>query len=266
ARASGPYVDAVSTNLNAHWSDGTFARFYLPTLHALAARPIMVGEFYLCAMENRSGNTNDSSGFPTVATQRERAQGFRTTLSALMCDRSVIGADWFQYYDEPTFGRDDGENYDMGLVDIDDRPYRELTSAAASLAGQLSECPPRLDASGGVPPAPPEPMVELRLMEILKRWDRERGFVKPASPNPLADLYVCWDPDAVYLGLCAHDFPEDTYYRDKQIPEVDRMEWTVRLSGRAEPLRVRLGADRPPAVSGHGFTVVGPSHASVRTA
>ena len=34
--------------------------------------------------------------------------------------------------DEPTYGRPDGENCNMGLVDIEDHPYEELMSAAAS--------------------------------------------------------------------------------------------------------------------------------------
>ena len=33
---------------------------------------------------------------------------------------------WFQYYDHPKGGRPDGEDYDFGLVDINDRPYRRL--------------------------------------------------------------------------------------------------------------------------------------------
>src|SRR5207245_217034 len=191
--------------------DGTFARFYLDTLSRLTGRPVMIGEFYMTAMENRSGNRNDSAGFPVVATQRERAEGFRTTLSALMKTPFVIGADWFQYYDEPSFGWEGGENYDMGLVDINDRPYREMTAAAASLArAHLKDAPPvrRADASSGIPPAPPTPMADLRPMLILKNWDRERGFVKPASRFPVADLYLCWAPDAVYLGLFAMDTPE----------------------------------------------------------
>ena len=32
----------------------------------------MVGEFYMTATENRSGNKNSSSGFPVVPTQRDR--------------------------------------------------------------------------------------------------------------------------------------------------------------------------------------------------
>jgi hypothetical protein len=172
----------------------------------------------------------------------------------------VIGADWFQYYDEPTFGRDDGENYDMGLVDIDDRPYRELTSAAASLPAGRKEPVARPDVSGGVPPAPAEPAGDLRPMGMLKSWDRERGFVRPSSRLPLADLYVCWAPDALYLGLCANDFAEDTYYRDKRVPEADRMAWTVHVAGQAKSVRVRIGAGRAPAVDGSSVAVVAPSN------
>lgn len=35
---------------------------------------------------------------------------------------AVVGMDWFQYFDEPTHGRDDGENFNFGLVDIHDQP------------------------------------------------------------------------------------------------------------------------------------------------
>src|SRR5207247_8357732 len=93
-RAFGRYVDAVSSNLNASWNDGTFARFYLDTLHRLAGKPVLIGEFYMCARENRSGNKNDRGVFPVVATQQERADGFRNTLHALVNIPYVIGSYW----------------------------------------------------------------------------------------------------------------------------------------------------------------------------
>ena len=123
-------MDADSSNLNAAWNDGTFPRFYLDTLHALSGRPVIVSEFYMVAEQNRSGDQNDSSDFPTVTTQEERAAGFRNTAEALARLPYVVGADWFQYYDEPTHGRRDGENYNFGLVDIHDQPYEPLTAAA----------------------------------------------------------------------------------------------------------------------------------------
>ena len=54
-RAAAKYVDAISSNMNAGWNDGTMPRFYLETLHALAGKPVMIGEFYMAANQNRSG-------------------------------------------------------------------------------------------------------------------------------------------------------------------------------------------------------------------
>ena len=41
----------------------------------------------------------------------------------------MIGTHWFQWADQPCTGRFDGENYNIGLVDVTDRPYKELTEA-----------------------------------------------------------------------------------------------------------------------------------------
>ena len=250
ARAAAPSVDVVSMNLNAAWNDGTFPRFYLNTLHALTGKPIYVSEFYMSAEQNGTGNKNDSSSFPVVATQAERAAGFRNTLEALLRTPYVVGADWFQYYDEPTLGRFDGENYDFGLVDIHDRPYPLLTAAgqALNLMAIKSERPGVLpDASLGVPPAPPDPLGHFTIRLALAAWDRERGFVKPVSKFPVADLYVCWDQKAVYLGLYAQDFAEADYYRSKIVPEIDRAQWNVSISETDKPIHVRLGPGSPPS-------------------
>ncbi len=237
-------VDVVSMNLNAAWNDGTFPRFYLDTLHALTGKPIIVSEFYMSAEQNRSGDKNDSSTFPVVATQKERADGFRNTLKALARLPYVVGADWFQYYDEPTHGRPDGENYDFGLVDIHDRPYEPITATAQALdlvAIKRGPQPARPNASLGVPPAPKNPLGHFTIRLALADWDRERGFVKPVSEFPVADLYVCWNEKAVYLGVYAQDIAEAAYYRDKIIPGADRAEWIVTVSQTNQPIHVRLG-------------------------
>src|SRR6266571_725279 len=259
ARASARYVDAVSSNLNASWNDGSFARFYVETLHRLAGKPVLIGEFYMCARDNRSGNKNDRGVFPVVATQKERADGFRNTLHALVKIPYVIGADWFQYYDEPTHGRYDGENFNFGLVDIHDRPYEPLTSAASTLSLvtlQPQPVPARTDASQGVPPAPPNPFGEFQPTLALKRWDRERGFVKPVSEYPLADLYVCWNRKAIYLGLYAQDVVEDVFYKDKIVRVNDRAQWTVSVGESTQPIRVRIGAGLEPIVDEPAVRVV----------
>jgi len=40
-----------------------------------------------------------------------------------------LGAHWFQWQDQPVLGRMDGENYNIGLVDVTNRPYPELVQA-----------------------------------------------------------------------------------------------------------------------------------------
>ena len=259
ARACSRYVDAVSSNLNAGWNDGSFARFYVETLHRLAGKPVLIGEFYLCAQDNRSGNKNDRGLYPVVASQKERAAGFRNTLVALLKIPSVIGADWFQYYDEPTHGRFDGENFNFGLVDIHDRPYEKLTMTVSKLdlAGLKQQpSPRRADASQGVPPAPQDPLAHFEPTLALKHWDRERGFVQPVSEDPLADLYVCWNRKAIYLGLFAQDVTEDAFYKDKIVRASDRAEWIVSPGGCTNPIRSRIGAGLEPVVDEPGVRLV----------
>ena len=258
AQAAGRYLDAVSSNLNAGWNDGSFPRYFLDTLHALTARPVFVSEFYLAAHENRSGNEN-RPGFPVVSTQCERVAGSRRTMESLLRLPYVVGADWFQYYDEPTFGRADGENYNFGLVDIHDQPYAGLVRAVAELdpsAIRRRRPVPRPDASRGVPPAPPSPLGGFQPHLALKDWDRERGYVKPTSEHPMADLYVCWSPEALFLGLYAQDVVEEECYRDGRVPDVDRSEWTVRTGKPAMTIRARIGAGATAVVDENRVRVV----------
>ncbi|HTD68001.1 MAG TPA: hypothetical protein VK846_15860, partial [Candidatus Limnocylindria bacterium] len=251
ARAAGRYVDVSSSNLNASWNDGTFLRCYLDTLHALIGKPIVISEFYLAAADNRSGNRNTHGIYPVAGTQRERAAAARNTLMGLARLPYVLGADWFQFADEPRHGREDGENFNFGLVDIHDQPYDEITALFASLNMEQLKAQPasnRLDASSGIPPAPENPFAEFTPTRALKHWDRERGFVRPASPFPMGDLYLCWKRDALYLGLYAIDIVEAAYYRSASVPKADRALWTVRSGGR-EIVRARIGAEREPLVS-----------------
>jgi hypothetical protein len=251
-RASVPYVDVASTNLNSTWNDGTFLRSYLDSLHALSGKPVIVSEFYMAAAQNRSGNKNTKGTFPRVATQAERAKAIGNTLKRLVRLPYVVGADWFQYYDEPPHGRKlDGEDYNFGLVDINDRPYTEVTAAFAALdLPKLKSASPtvRPNAAGGIPPAPAAPFAPFDGPNALQNWDRERGFVPPATDDPTGDLYVCWSPKALYIGLYVLDIVELEYYRNAEIPEIDRAEWTVRVDD-DPPITARIGAGRPLVVS-----------------
>ncbi len=251
ASAAAPYVDAISSNLNAPWNDGTFPRGYLDCLHHLTGKPILVSEIYMAARNNRSGNRNDSGVFPVVETQRQRAASLRRSLEFLLGVPTVIGLDWFQYFDEPTHGRDDGENFNFGLVDIHDRPYPEVVQVFRDLEVSPDTRPrrARCDAREGLPPAPRRPLDHFQPLLALKHWDRERGYVPPADTPGQADLYGCWSPNALYLGLFALDIVEDAYYRDRRVPKEDRAQWIVELPGRRDTIRARIGAGRDALVN-----------------
>jgi hypothetical protein len=245
------YVDIVSTNLNASWNDGTVIHSYLDTLHKLTGKPILISEFYMAAAENSTGNKNQQGVFPAVGTQRERSGALSNTLRSVAQLPYVVGADWFQYYDESAQGRpSDGEDYNFGLIDIHDRPYTEVTevfssSDLATLKSAATKQPS--NATAGVPPAPAEPLSQFHAMTALKTWDRERGFVPPATENPVGDFYVCWSPEALYLATHVVDIAEPNYYKSGEIPEADRAEWKVQLNTMA-PITARVGAGKDPAI------------------
>ncbi len=240
ARAAGKYADVVSTNLNADWTDGTFAPFYLPSLHRLSNRPLMITEYYFCARENRTGNKNDSSGFPVVQTQSQRANGFQTSTKSLLGTPYVVGAHWFQYYDEPKNGRPDGENYNMGLVDVNNQPYEELTQAATHL--DLSDRSVSTTSSSiGIP------AISAAEVADLEKWPRSKAHIAPIQSSDRGDAYVSWGPKAVYLAIYWNEdrFPE-SFYRRGKIPIAD--EPVLSIKGLKGDISVRLTAAKPQMV------------------
>jgi hypothetical protein len=137
-RAMARHVDAIAVNYNVDSSDGWIADYFFDGLRKLSGgKPVLVSEWFFAARENRTGNRNNGH-LMTVATQAERAAGAAAASRNLAAVPELIGMHWFQYYDHPRGGRADGEDYDFGLVDVDDRPYVRLTSALAAVNRQIS--------------------------------------------------------------------------------------------------------------------------------
>jgi hypothetical protein len=76
-------------------------------------------------------------GLKQTASQEERGVAYRYYIENALADPSIVGAHWFEWIDEPSTGRFDGENYNIGFVDVTDRPYRELLDAAAATHRRL---------------------------------------------------------------------------------------------------------------------------------
>ena len=130
-RAMAPYVDVIATNYDLDGPDGWVAHYFFDGLAVLTGKPILVSEFFCAAMENRSGNKN-TGHLLKVRSQTERAMVVEKALQNFARCPYIVGTHWFQYYDEPQGGRPDGEDYNMGLVNIYDRPYQEVLASFQS--------------------------------------------------------------------------------------------------------------------------------------
>jgi hypothetical protein len=228
ARAAKGVLDVISTNYEATTTDGWVSPAYFQTLHELSGLPVLVGEFYSAARQNRSGNKNHGGVFTLVDTQAQRARAVQAQAQAFAAFPFVVGWHWFQYNDEPTYGREDGEDYNMGLVDIDDQPYEEITG----MFKDFNAAAPALHAAFK-PAAPPRLPLEVPRREGLKAdgklddWDKSgpgtvaRGLI--AAPKPLlpfGDFWLAWDESNLWIASRAYDFNPPT----KHAPAADHEE------------------------------------------
>lgn len=226
-KAAGRHVDVLSTNLNADWKQGVFAPYYLQGLRDLAGKPILITEYYSSAMQNQSGNMNDSSGFPTLDTQKEREASFRRQTEFLLRQPDVLGAHWFQYYDEPRHGRHDGENYNFGLVDIDGKPYKGL--ARASLKALRPPKIRRIDLPNSGKTIPWLSSEKGRKLESWPHWD---AAMPRTSGEPRGDFFLAWNESGLYGAIYWNeDRFFEAFYRDSKVPEVDFASFELKVKG-----------------------------------
>jgi hypothetical protein len=240
-RAMAPYVDAIATNYNVDSSDGWIAHYYFDGLRRLSGgKPVLVSEWFFAARQNRTGNLNNGH-LMTVDSQAERAAGAAAAIENFAGIPEVVGAHWFQYYDHPKGGRSDGEDYDFGLVDINDRPYRRLTSALALADRRV----PEIHAEAALAPAPASADFVVPHADITLRNRSLSDWPKPASLIPrlkgppgtveFGEAYLSWSQRGLQLATIGQDyFDIDLLAYDGPFP----------LS---EAYRVELGVDL-----GHG--------------
>ena len=89
-------------------------------------KPVLIGEFHFGATDRGM----PGAGMVDGGSQAGRAQDYQQYLRSVLADPAIVGCHWYEYVDEPMTGRTwDGENYGIGLVDVTDTPYPELTRA-----------------------------------------------------------------------------------------------------------------------------------------
>jgi hypothetical protein len=122
-RLSAKYCDVVSFN---------FYKYSLKNfvwLESAEDKPALIGEFHIGAPDRGLPHT----GLKGTVDQAHRAEAYREYVLSSLANPHLIGTHWFQYSDQLYTGRFDGENYQIGFVDICDQPYPELVEAARSV-------------------------------------------------------------------------------------------------------------------------------------
>lgn len=118
------HMDVVSMNNY----DPEPNRPLIEKLHRATGKPVMLGEFHHGSVD--AGMTH--TGLVGVLNQQERGIGYARYVERAAAMPFVVGAHFFQCVDQPVLGRFDGENYNIGLVDVTDRPYAALVESAAA--------------------------------------------------------------------------------------------------------------------------------------
>jgi len=89
-------------------------------------KPVLIGEFHFGALDRGLPAT----GLRGVASQAERGVAYRRYVEAAAANPNVVGTHYFVLNDQEVLGRFDGEDFQIGFVDVCQRPYRELVEAA----------------------------------------------------------------------------------------------------------------------------------------
>ena len=241
------HVDAIAVNYNVDAGDGWLARYFFEGLEQLSGgKPVLITEWFFAARENRTGNKNNGH-LMTVGTQAERAQGAAAATRNFASLPEIVGTHWFQYYDHPKGGRADGEDYDFGLVDLEDRPYEQLVQALTAAnrdAPSIHAAAAPRTASAGGPFVLPHAAIDVH-DKSLAEWPKPASLLPPLKPSPGAvdfgEVYLSWNKSGLALGTIGQDyFDIDLFPYEGSFPLVDAYRLEIGVDFGAGPRRFTL--------------------------
>ena len=128
ARAAAKYCDVISYNRY---------RYHVKNVQPPKGvdKPIIIGEFHFGALDRGMFHT----GLRKVANQVERGKAYQRYVRSALTNPWIVGAHWFMYGDQATTGRGDGENYQIGFLDVCDTPYVETIAACREVGYGMYE-------------------------------------------------------------------------------------------------------------------------------
>ena len=240
-KAMAPYVDIISANYDVDSPDGWIGRYFFDGLRQLTGKPVLVSEWFFAAQENRSGNLNRGH-LMTVATQEERHRGAASAARNFAREPAIVGMHWFQFYDHPTGGRGDGEDYNFGLVDIHNAPYEDLVAAFARTNRELAD----LHRRAVLPPADATASLPYARVDAtdrtLRAWPKPASLILPmtAAPGEIAfgDVYATWSERGLAFALVGMDYYDaEMLAYEGEFPRLEAFQLRIGVDARKGPRR-----------------------------
>lgn len=96
--------------------------------------PMIIGEYHFGTVDRGMAQS-----LWQVNSQKERGVAYRYYTERAYSHPGLIGTAYFQWSDQDLTGRRDGENYNCGLVDVTDRPYKYQVEAMMETAKRLND-------------------------------------------------------------------------------------------------------------------------------
>ena len=88
-------------------------------------KPILIGEFHFGVPGNGL-----NGGLQPVKNQQARADAYKHYVETAFSHPNVVSTFWYRWRDQPNTGRSDGENYNIGFVNVLGLQYDEIVNAA----------------------------------------------------------------------------------------------------------------------------------------
>ncbi|MDR1937008.1 MAG: hypothetical protein LBQ73_00735 [Tannerellaceae bacterium] len=120
--------DVLSFNCYALYPD----RGMMDRALRITGLPMIIGEYHFGTVDRGMAQS-----LWQVNSQQERGVAYRHYTETAYSHPGLIGTAYFQWCDQDLTGRRDGENYNCGLIDVTDRPYKHQVEAMMETARRL---------------------------------------------------------------------------------------------------------------------------------
>ncbi len=130
-RTAARYCDVITVNAYGYSVYNLSTKMFDPGHE----KPILLGEFHFGCYDRGMFKP----GLAPTSDPEARSHAFTRYVEGCLNHPLFVGCHWFQYRDQPLLGRGDGEAYQIGFVDVCDRPYPQLCRAARLFGSTMYE-------------------------------------------------------------------------------------------------------------------------------